>query len=214
MPKKLTQKEFEERVYNCVGDKYTVISEYKGKTKPITLYCNIHKIEFTVSAECFMRGQKDIRGNCPKCQEEAREERFKDQRIEVKCAYCGKKIIRPLNKVQNSKSGLFFCCKQHKDLAACLEYGLEAVWPEHYNRMTKVGATKNTYRQAAFRNKENCCANCGWNEDIDVLEVHHIDENRENNTLENLLILCPNCHRKLTTHKYIWDGSKIVYIKT
>ncbi|NLF57290.1 MAG: HNH endonuclease, partial [Candidatus Hydrogenedens sp.] len=28
-----------------------------------------------------------------------------------------------------------------------------------------------------------------------VLEVAHIDGNRENNAVENLVILCPNCHK-------------------
>ena len=35
-----------------------------------------------------------------------------------------------------------------------------------------------------------------------MLEVHHIDENRANNELDNLIVLCPICHRKLTTGKY------------
>lgn len=27
-----------------------------------------------------------------------------------------------------------------------------------------------------------------------TLEIHHIDGNRKNNSLDNLQILCPNCH--------------------
>lgn len=30
----------------------------------------------------------------------------------------------------------------------------------------------------------------------DFLVVHHIDENRENNSLENLRVLCANCHMR------------------
>ena len=63
MAKKLTQEEFIRRVQNCVGDKYSVISEYQGKSKPITLKCNIHNQEFVANAECFMRGSKDIRSS-------------------------------------------------------------------------------------------------------------------------------------------------------
>ena len=32
----------------------------------------------------------------------------------------------------------------------------------------------------------------GW------IEVHHRDENRQNNKLENLIILCRSCHKKNT----------------
>lgn len=38
---------------------------------------------------------------------------------------------------------------------------------------------------------------CGirdWNGRELVFELHHIDGNRNNNSLDNLMILCPNCH--------------------
>ena len=41
------------------------------------------------------------------------------------------------------------------------------------------------------------CENCGleeWLGQSIALEVHHIDGDRSNNSLENLQILCPNCH--------------------
>lgn len=45
--------------------------------------------------------------------------------------------------------------------------------------------------------KENKCEICGiseWNGKKIQLELHHIDGNHYNNHLENLQILCPNCH--------------------
>lgn len=41
------------------------------------------------------------------------------------------------------------------------------------------------------------CENCNldiWLGDKIPLELHHIDGNRNNNTLDNLKLLCPNCH--------------------
>ena len=43
-----------------------------------------------------------------------------------------------------------------------------------------------------------------------MLEVHHIDENRQNNNPSNLIILCPTCHKKLTTHKYELKDNTII----
>ncbi len=40
-------------------------------------------------------------------------------------------------------------------------------------------------------------------DDINVLIVHHIDENRSNNEMNNLEVLCANCH-----HKHHWTISK------
>lgn len=41
------------------------------------------------------------------------------------------------------------------------------------------------------------CCNCGLGEWLDEeipLELHHKDNNHHNNNLDNLTILCPNCH--------------------
>ena len=45
--------------------------------------------------------------------------------------------------------------------------------------------------------KKDCCALCGilnWQGKKLPLELHHKDGNHYNNSLENLEILCPNCH--------------------
>ncbi len=47
--------------------------------------------------------------------------------------------------------------------------------------------------------KEHKCEDCGLNEWLGSripIELHHIDGDRYNNKLENLKILCPNCHAK------------------
>lgn len=45
--------------------------------------------------------------------------------------------------------------------------------------------------------KENKCECCGiseWNGKSLNLELHHIDGNSHNHLLDNLQLLCPNCH--------------------
>ena len=39
-----------------------------------------------------------------------------------------------------------------------------------------------------------CCGNTEWMGQPIPLEVHHKDGNRNNNTIENFMLLCPNCH--------------------
>lgn len=47
--------------------------------------------------------------------------------------------------------------------------------------------------------KCECCGIKEWNGKPISLQVHHIDGNHFNNTLENLQILCPNCHSQTKT---------------
>jgi hypothetical protein len=41
------------------------------------------------------------------------------------------------------------------------------------------------------------CMNCGFSKWPSILQFHHIDRNRKNDSLENLMVLCPNCHSAL-----------------
>ena len=52
------------------------------------------------------------------------------------------------------------------------------------------------YRKLAFETYPPVCAYCGFGITA-VLEVAHIDGNRQNNDVANLVILCPNCHKML-----------------
>ena len=46
-----------------------------------------------------------------------------------------------------------------------------------------------------------CCKNTLWNNMPIPLEVHHKDGNKENNNIENLQLLCPNCHALTDNYK-------------
>lgn len=103
------------------------------------------------------------------------------------CAYCIKCFYRRPSKKDTGKSGLLFCCREHKDLAQRIG-GIKEIQPPHYGEVLK------TYRVAAFRVYPHKCNRCGYDEVVEALEVHHRDRNRENNTIENLEIICPTCH--------------------
>lgn len=67
---------------------------------------------------------------------------------------------------------------------------------------TKLGRRSNynhTYRRKAFVYYEKVCMRCGFvPEHVCQLDVDHIDGDKKNNDLENLQILCSNCHRLKT----------------
>lgn len=66
--------------------------------------------------------------------------------------------------------------------------GNPAVLPAKQDRLKKV--SKSTYQHLVKSN----CEICGTTES---LVVHHIDENRGNNSLDNLITLCNKCHQQV-----------------
>jgi len=63
----------------------------------------------------------------------------------------------------------------------------------------KLPCTSHTLKMKLFKAgiKEQRCEKCGaseWCGELLPLDLDHIDRNHFNNALENLMILCPNCH--------------------
>lgn len=204
MPK-LNEENIKQKVFLNSLKTCEYISGYENVQSTIKVQCTIHNLVFETKYENVKRDNRKHH-ICPKCQQD--DLRNKSLKVECECAYCHKKFMRIPSKLSHSKSGLLFCCREHKDLAQRLESGddFKEIRPSFYSE------GKN-YREKVFREYETKCAVCNWNEDKDVLEVHHIDENRENNKLSNLIILCPICHKKLTTGKYILVNNQILIKK-
>lgn len=59
----------------------------------------------------------------------------------------------------------------------------------------KTSGRKPRTRQTLIASgREQVCADCGYRERPEILQAHHKDEDRTNDDLDNLELLCPNCH--------------------
>lgn len=198
----------QEKVFQNSLNTCEYISGYKNAQSTITVHCLIHDLTFNTKWENVRRDNRK-HYICPECQKEAKRKRDSINQEEVECAYCGKKFIIPKSKTQTTKSGLHFCCREHKDLAQRIDSGdkFNLLRPKHY------GENTSDYRTAAFRTYEHKCCVCGWQEDEQILEVHHKDENHNNNEISNLCIICPICHRKITSHLYkLTNDYKLIHL--
>ena len=73
------------------------------------------------------------------------------------------------------------------------------------NGVSGIMRTSTRIRRYMFEKHNSKCEKCGWGE-VNVktgkspLQLNHIDGNWENNKIENLQLLCPNCHS--LTHNF------------
>ena len=60
---------------------------------------------------------------------------------------------------------------------------------------------KRLYENGIKHNKCEICETSSWCEETLECELDHIDGNSNNHRLENLRVLCPNCHSQTTTFR-------------
>jgi 5-methylcytosine-specific restriction endonuclease McrA len=74
---------------------------------------------------------------------------------------------------------------------------------KHYENTKRTHHVKNKLWSLGL--KQKVCEVCGIIDEYNgkplTLEIHHIDGNKKNNVLENLQILCPNCHSQTETYR-------------
>jgi len=111
----------------------------------------------------------------------------------VHCKICGKKLWRKPLQIRRSKSQQFFCSKSHQTLWRNRLFSGEA--HPNWKNGENVG-----YRKILINNGiKQFCKLCN-SKDFRVLVVHHLDKDRKNNTIKNLIWLCYNCH--FLVHNY------------
>ena len=102
----------------------------------------------------------------------------------TKCIVCGREGEKMHGKYCHScdyKRNKKWFDKRHKDRKNT----------GYYNN---IDNSKYKYYNKARKHYGEICADCTWNKYPEILQVHHIDEDRSNNSIENLVVLCPTCH--------------------
>lgn len=111
----------------------------------------------------------------------------------VSCALCGVDTYKQPKDLQRSKSGKYFCSK------SCQTRWRNQLYIGKAHKNYVDGAS--SYREALKRSgAKEACRRCN-EQDARVLAVHHIDRNRNNNSVENLMYLCHNCHHLIHRHR-------------
>ena len=112
--------------------------------------------------------------------------RSKEWNTKLGLAHKGKIISKEMREVLSKKlKGRIFTPEHRKKIS------LSLMGEKSYNYKTG----KYCYRKLIVIDK------CYYCDETDNLHVHHIDKNRDNNKLENLMVVCFKCHCKIHEHK-------------
>lgn len=133
------------------------------------------------------------------------------------CEVCGKLVEKPYG---SNKYCSRECANKHvisQEQKVKISKTMKKVWearnvekPEQIKMRPKksiLDLSKRTISKILKRANQGCMI-CGWNES--TCDIHHIIPKKHGGTdeNENLIVICPNCHRKVHTHKLELDGTK------
>lgn len=127
----------------------------------------------------------------------------KDEILEiVKTSYSNREVARKLGYAIDGGGTMASLKKMYLELNLDTSHFKGQGWnKENYNYDTFAKGTKKKNGKTsqlpliALRGRKcECCGLEEWMGQPIKLEIHHVDGNRSNNDLNNLQLLCPNCH--------------------
>lgn len=158
--------------------------------------CKICRADFYAKPNWIKRGWGKY------CSRKCHHESNKKGRM-ASCFICRKQTYKSQKELRASKSKKYFCSK------SC-----QTVWR---NSIVFVGSNHANWKngESAYRsilvhsNVPQVCKRCR-EQDRRLLVGHHLDRNRKNNKLSNLVWLCPNCH--FLVHHY--ENENRIFMET
>lgn len=170
---------------------------------PINLTCQFCKRPFTVAYKfrdqkyCSLRcaslsgwnkNRKSIERICKICSVNFRE--IPSRIKEGKGKYCSKKCywvaLKDYTHVMSNEARIKLSNKRIGNLNPAFLHGKSESMSQYKSQFNKL------LKEKVLRRDNNVCRN-GHNSKI--LHVHHIDHDKTHNIIENLVSLCPKCHK-------------------
>jgi hypothetical protein len=121
---------------------------------------------------------------------------YRSRKKECVCATCGETVLKTRPDIAKSKSGRLFCSKSCAATFNNSEYRSGENHPNYIDG-------KSGYRERALGEHGRTCqaVMCPMKKadvPVEMVDVHHKDGDRGNNSLDNLVVLCGWCHLLVT----------------
>jgi endogenous inhibitor of DNA gyrase (YacG/DUF329 family) len=138
------------------------------------------------------------------------------------CKNCKKEFIDPRNRRRKRDFCCISCATIFRNIARathikvtreCIECGKSFAFKENtstrpgrgkfcgnkcritkWNRDSLEAQKPGSYKANGWKTYERKCADCGYDEHPEIILLHHVDGNRQNGAISNLVPLCQNCH--------------------
>lgn len=154
----------------------------------------------------------------------------------ILCLNCGNEfdsLISEKRKFCSSKCSAIYNNKKRSNNKNCLNCGINIItknkykniycsnncqqeyhWKEKKSKIENgdISYSNRIYKKYLIEIHGEKCMECNWNKKNPItgnvpIELEHIDGNSDNKSLDNLKLLCPNCHSLTPTYKALNVGN-------
>jgi RNAse (barnase) inhibitor barstar len=121
-----------------------------------------------------------------------------------------KNVKNTIDKCKNCNDILNNAVKKYCNIKCQKDFEKKIIFEKIEKGEYKSKSTKK-YKEYLIKKYGNKCMDCGWDKIHKItgnvpIQLEHIDGNSNNNNLENLKLLCPNCHSLTETYGSLNKG--------
>ena len=125
---------------------------------------------------------------CPNCKKE------KEHHAKGYCFNCYRKISWKPKIITCKRCGREMFHHSNGLCPGCYNFVFQLDRSKAWNQKKRYNIDMPTYKKITEK-----CVVCGFDK---VIDIHHLDENKKNNSEKNLIGLCPNHHKMLHDFRY------------
>jgi hypothetical protein len=135
---------------------------------------------------------------------------YKYAAANIECDYCAKPIEVNQWLMQNFKH--HFCNKKCQD-NYCREFGRKGLeshlWKGGKSIVPYTLEFSRQRKREILQRDKNTCQVCGliWDGKSERMHVHHIDSDKTNSSVFNLICLCKKCHHSVHHNRLFWEST-------
>ncbi|GBE20304.1 hypothetical protein BMS3Abin17_01042 [archaeon BMS3Abin17] len=133
---------------------------------------------------------------CKECGKE------KEHHAKGLCYYCYKKFFWKPEKKECKRCGRIIAIHAKGLCPGCYQFIFHIEKNKAWNKKNLYNLNYEVYNKITEK-----CIICDFNK---LVDLHHLDENRQNNSEENLIGLCPNHHQMLHNFKFRKEIRKLL----
>lgn len=172
------------------------------------------KINYQKIADKHRKSRVEITQNCEFCRKEFSFKRI-ETRTDITRKFCGKKCANKV--IVHSTTRMInlceYCGKNSFNKRFCNNICQNALIKDDLTKQWLNGSLirikpRKFMKDHLIETRGNSCSLCGlgteWNGKQLTLQIDHIDGNSKDHRLENLRLICPNCHSQTET----WGRNK------